>query len=167
MRRILKRLSLAAATSERSARPRFGWAASGPARLAAATLAALALPSAVRADDLTNEQLLLCTAVSVMKCQDDGDCIIDTPASLNIPQFIQVNLKDKSLSTTKASGENRATPIRNFTREDGAIYLQGVEGGRAFSFVINESTGTLSAAVAAETKVVSVFGACTPLASAK
>jgi len=81
MRRILKGLSL----SERSIRPRLGGAASGPTRLAAALiLAALALPSAVRADDLTNEQLLLCTAVSVMKCQDDGDCVIDTPASLNI-----------------------------------------------------------------------------------
>ena len=58
---------------------------------------------------------------------------------------------------------NRATPIKNLHREDGLIFLQGVEMGRAFSFVIQEETGDLSAAVAREDVTVSVFGACTPL----
>jgi hypothetical protein len=99
-----------------------------------------------------------------MHCHDDGDCIVDVPWNLNIPQFLQVNLKDKKLSTTKASGENRSTPIRNLVREGGQIYLQGIEGGRAFSFVINEETGLMAVGVAADGRVVSVFGACTPLA---
>ena len=89
------------------------------------------------------------------------------PWNLNIPQFLQLNLKDKTMSTTKASGENRATPIKTLTREGGQIYLQGLEGGRAFSFVINEESGLLSAGVATDGKVVSVFGACTPLAQAR
>jgi hypothetical protein len=125
--------------------------------------ALLLLPSPGRADDLSNQDVLLCTAVTAMHCHDDGECVIDVPAKLNIPQFVQVNLKDKTLSTTKASGENRSTPIRSLTREDGSIFLQGVENGRAYSFVINEETGDLVVGVAAEGKVVSVFGACTPL----
>ena len=79
----------------------------------------------------------------------------------------EVDLKDKKLSTTKASGENRSTPIRNLVREDGKIFLQGVELGRAFSFVIDEKSGMLSVAVAREGITVSVFGACTPLAQAR
>ncbi|HKD11614.1 MAG TPA: hypothetical protein VKE50_06035 [Thermoanaerobaculia bacterium] len=130
-------------------------------------IALLLLPSTSRADDLSNQDLILCTAASVMLCQDDGDCVADLPWNLNIPQFIQVNVKDKTLSTTKASGENRSTPIRNFLREDGQIFLQGVEAGRAFSFVINEQTGLMVVAVARAGKVVSVFGACTPLAQAR
>jgi hypothetical protein len=130
-------------------------------------LSVLALPAASAADDLTGEQLLLCTAVHATRCTDDGKCLSELPWNLNIPQFIQVNLKDKTLSTTKASGENRATPIKSMSRENGEIYLQGVEGGRAFSFVIEEDTGMLSAAVAADGKAVSVFGACTPLAALK
>ena len=118
-------------------------------------------------DDLTNQQLILCTSVSAMHCSEDGDFVVDMPWNLNIPQFLQLNLKDKTMSTTKASGENRATPIKSLAREGGQIYLQGLEGGRAFSFVINEESGLLSAGVATDGKVVSVFGACTPLAQAR
>ena len=82
---------------------------------------ALLLPAVGRADDLSSQQLLLCTSVSAMHCHDDGDCVIDMPWNLNIPQFLQVNLKDKTISTTKASGENRATPIQNLVREGGQI----------------------------------------------
>jgi len=40
--------------------------------------------------------------------------------------------------------------------------LQGVEGGRAFSFVISEATGSLSVAVATKDGATTVIGACTP-----
>jgi len=135
--------------------------------LAVTALLLLLLPASSRADDLSNQQLLLCTAVTAMHCHEEGDCVIDTPANLNIPQFLVVNLKDKLLSTTKASGQNRSTPIRNLVREGGQIFLQGLEGGRAFSFVIDEESGSLSVAVAADGRVVSVFGACTPQAPEK
>ena len=130
-------------------------------------LSVLSVPFAAAADDLSGEQTFLCTAVHATRCSDDGDCAIEVPWVLNIPQFIQVNLKDKTLSTTKASGENRSTPIKNFSREGGQIFIQGVESGRAFSFVIAEETGMASIAVAAEGRTVSVFGACTPMAPAK
>jgi|SRR5262252_7888231 len=128
-------------------------------------VALIVAPTLIRADDLSKQDLLLCTSVTAMHCHEDGDCVVDVPWNLNVPQFLQVNLKDKMLSTTKASGENRTTPIKNLVREGGTIYLQGLEGGRAFSFVINEETGLMAVGVAADGKVVSVFGACTPLAS--
>jgi hypothetical protein len=84
----------------------------------------------------------------------------------NVPQFIEVDLAGKQLRTTRASGENRQTPIKNFQEEDQAIYLQGVEQGRAFSFVIDRPTGFASIAVARNGITVSVFGACTPLSAA-
>jgi hypothetical protein len=130
-------------------------------------IAALALPAVLAADDVSGQQALLCTAVQATLCTDDGDCVIDNPAELNIPQFLELNLKDKTISTTKASGENRSTPIRTLLRENGLIILQGVEMGRAFSFVITEKTGLLSAAVARDAKTVSVFGACTPMPAGK
>ena len=69
------------------------------------------------------------------------------------------------MSTTKASGENRSTPMRTLEKENGLIFIQGIEQGRAFSLVIAESTGTLSVAVARDGKAVSLFGACTPLSN--
>ena len=130
-------------------------------------VAGLAPPAKVSADDLTGAQSVLCTPVQVNVCTTDGDCESDAPWELNIPQFLELDFKGKMMSTTKASGENRSTPIKVLERENGLIFIQGIEQGRAFSFVISESTGMLSVAVARDTKVVSVFGACTPLNSGK
>lgn len=131
------------------------------------TLLVLAPAPAALGDDLTGQQSVLCTAVQATVCDDTATCVIENPWDLNIPQFLEINLGAKTVSTTKASGENRSTPIRTLLREDGLIVLQGVEGGRAFSFVIEEKSGLLSAAVAREGKTVSVFGACTPMPAAK
>ena len=97
---------------------------------------------------------------------ESGTCSSELPWNLNIPQFIEVDLKAKTFSTTKASGENRSTPIRTVSREDGLIILQGFEAGRAFSFVIHEESGMASVAVARDGLTVSIFGACTPMPQA-
>jgi len=47
------------------------------------------------------------------------------------------------------------------SRTDGKIFLQGVENGRAFSFVINEITGSLTVALSRDGVAVAVFGSCT------
>ncbi len=113
-------------------------------------------------DDLAGVDRFLCTSVQVTVCVADGECEIGLPWNWNIPQFIVVDLNANTLGTTPASGENRVTPIKNVVRDDGMIFLQGVEAGRAFSFAITEETGMLSVAVARDGIAVAVFGACTP-----
>ncbi len=123
---------------------------------------ALAPPVAF-ADDISDADRILCSSVESTVCIFDGGCEIGAPWSWGIPQFIEIDLQTKRLSTTAASGESRSTPVTSLKLEDGLIFLQGVENGRAFSFVINQETGVLSAAVAREEVTVSVFGACTPV----
>ena len=115
------------------------------------------------ADTLTGSDRFLCAAVETTQCYAEGDCLSEPPWQFNIPQFIEVDLATKTLSTTEASGENRSTPIKNLEREDGYIYLQGIERQRAFSFVIAEEDGFASIAVARDGLVVSVFANCTPI----
>jgi hypothetical protein len=134
---------------------------------ASLVLAILVAPSRASADDLTGAQSLLCTAVSATLCTDDGECQTEEPWELNVPQFMEFDLKGKTMSATKASGENRSTPMRTLERENGSIFIQGIEMGRAFSLVITEKTGELSVAVAKDSAAVSVFGACTPTPSGK
>jgi len=114
------------------------------------------------ADDLTGADKVLCTAIEATRCSVDDECWTGLPSSFNIPQFIEIDFKEKQVATTAASGENRATPFKNLERKDGVTYLQGVEGGRAFSFVIHDATGSLSVAVATELGATLIFGACTP-----
>lgn len=122
----------------------------------------LGTPAMLRADDLRGTDRFLCTAIQATACFVDGDCVMDVPANLNVPQFIVVDLKARSLATTKASGQNRSTPVEHHRRENGMVVLQGYERERAFSIVIHEESGELSAAVARDGRAVAVFGACTP-----
>jgi hypothetical protein len=132
----------------------------------ALAFAVAGLPGSASGDDLTGQDRLLCTAVEVTRCMESGTCTSELPWNLNIPQFMEVDLKAKTFATTKASGENRSSPIRTLVREEGLLVLQGFEAGRAFSFVIHEESGMASVAVARDGLTVSIFGACTPLAQA-
>ena len=123
-------------------------------------------PGAGSADDLTGATRLLCTPVQATVCVEDGECEVDLPWNVNIPQFIEVDLEAGRLETTAASGENRMTAIERLSRIDGAIVLHGYEMGRAYSWVVNEKTGHVTAVMAADGVAVSVFGVCTPLARA-
>ena len=123
----------------------------------------LVLATNVKADELTGADRFLCSAAQATVCSIDGSCASEPPWKLDIPQFIEVDLGEKTLSTTEASGENRSTPIKNLERDEGMIVLQGYENGRAFSFVIAEEDGMASIAVARDGLSVAVFGACTPM----
>ena len=121
--------------------------------------------TSLMADDVTGSDVILCTAVQVNVCYTSGECESVPPWDLNIPEFIEIDVDKKVLRTTEASGQNRSTPIKNIQRGDGLLVIQGVEAGRAFSFLVNESTGRLSVAVAREGVNVAVFGVCTPVPS--
>ncbi len=117
--------------------------------------------SAAFADNIENTDRLLCSTSRIIVCFEDGECIDAHPWELNIPQFVVIDAKKMTLSTTKASGENRFTPIRTLKRDNGKMIMQGIEQERAFGFVIDEASGLLTASVARDGLAVSVFGACT------
>lgn len=119
------------------------------------------------ADDLTGATKLLCSAAVAGACCDDGECAGGPAQDLNVPQFLEVDLVQKRISTTKASGLNRASSIDILKRVEGKIVLQGMENLRAYSIIIDEKTGSMSAAVAADLCSVTAFGSCTPLTSSK
>jgi hypothetical protein len=115
------------------------------------------------AEDVTGADKILCAGVQATYCDTSGDCEIGMPWLWNMPQFIELHLDENRLSTTAAAPRPRQTAIRTLERADGEIYVQGVENGRAFSFVIDEISGIASIAIAADGLTVSVFGSCTPL----
>ena len=114
------------------------------------------------ADDLTGSSRVLCSVVTISRCTIDG-CVDDTPDGALVPQFVIVDFGAKLLSTTPASGQNRTTPLESVRREDGLIVLQGLQNGRAFSFVISEKSGSASVAIAREDLVLAVSAMCTPM----
>ena len=130
-------------------------------------LAACAVFAPAWADDLTGVERFLCSAGTASACCDDGECASGTAPELNLPRFVEVDLVAKRVTTTKASNQNRMSPIDSFKRVDGFVVLHGTQGERAYSFLIVEKTGELSAAIAAPGCSITVFGACTPLPASK
>ena len=119
------------------------------------------IASAALADNIESADRLLCSTSLIVVCFEDGDCIDTHPWEVNVPQFIVIDTKKMTLSTTKASNENRSTRFRTLQRDAGTIILQGIEHGRAFSYVIDEASGLATVSVARDGVSVSVFGACT------
>ena len=113
------------------------------------------------ADDVTGVDRMLCAAGQVQICIENDTCYSAAAVELGIPDFVIIDTDEKTVSTTPASGENRSTEFAAYSREAGLIYLQGIEGERVFSFVIDELTGRMTVAVARDGITVNVFGACT------
>ncbi len=123
---------------------------------------ALIFASPLTGDVLKDVDRMLCVPGGVTHCVADEACSSELPEDENVPDFIEVDLKLKTLAATRASGEDRSTPIQNQVREAGFIYLQGVENGRTFSMVISENTGDLTFVVATDGETATMFGGCTP-----
>lgn len=134
--------------------------------LCTVALAATLLVQPAAADDITGAQKILCTAVEATECYAEGSCTPGAPEDWNMPRFVEIDLEEKQLRTTEASGEVRSSPMKHIESEDDRVFIQGVEASRAFSIVLDQDSGTASIAIALERHVVAVFAYCTPLQSA-
>ncbi len=124
-------------------------------------MASLSFAQAAVAADFDGSKTLLCAPGEAVDCLPRGDCQQRSPDELGIPRFIAVDFRAKRLSGETVDGEKH-TAIQNVRSVDGKQILQGAEGGRGWSIVIDEQTGDMSAAVAEQSAGFLLFGACTP-----
>jgi hypothetical protein len=125
-------------------------------------LLALAAPAA--AGDFDGSKRLVCVPQEALECEPSEPCMRVTPDELGIPNFLEVDFKAKVLrDDTGATRET--TAIQNVAKVDGKTILQGAQRGRAWSIVIDQGTGHMSAAVSGvdddgERFGFTLFGVC-------
>ena len=127
-------------------------------------LAALVLlaSSPLVAESIVGADKIICAVVVQEVCASDEPCTDGGPTwNTEIPEFLEFDLKNQNVSTTRASGVKRSTKL-DVRRESGLIIMQGSELGKAFSVVINELSGIATASVTADGEVMTVFATCTP-----
>jgi len=106
---------------------------------------------------------LLCATLRIQECgNDSGECHQRRAEEVNIPQFVKIDVAQKTISSTGA--ESRQAAVQRLENTDGRLVLQGGQGGRGWSMVIATETGQMSASVVDEEVGFVIFGACTPLA---
>jgi hypothetical protein len=126
-----------------------------------ASLFAVALcvaAASAAAADFDGSKPLICSAIETHDCIAGTLCDRGLAEDINVPQFIRLDFAAKTLSA-----RGRSSPMKSFARGDGMLVIQGFENKRAVSITINEQSGKLVGAVAADQEGFIIFGACTPL----
>ncbi|MBW2567404.1 MAG: hypothetical protein JRE24_11150, partial [Deltaproteobacteria bacterium] len=95
-------------------------------------LCLLVTPLPVTAGDFDGSKPLLCAVIQTFECEPAGECLPGTAEDIDIPQFLKINFKKKTISGTRESGEVLTTKIENMARIDGNLILQGVQSGKAW-----------------------------------
>ena len=103
---------------------------------------------------------LVCVPLAVTECGADDECQRGTAASINLPQFLQVDVK---AMTIRAVEEGWQSPIGSLARVNGKLILQGVQGTHGWTLIIAEDTGQMSATIAGAMEGYIIFGSCTLL----
>jgi len=133
-------------------------------RRAGAMLAAVALcaapHAAAAAGKFDGSAPLLCVPTDIHECAADAECKRVTADSVNLPQFLRVDVKGSKVHAGEAG---RESPFSRVDHLDGTLLLQGGQNGRGWTMTISETTGKMSATITATGEGFVVFGACTLL----
>jgi hypothetical protein len=99
-----------------------------------------------------------CVPTVVTECGAEGECRRGTAASVNLPEFLKVDLKAMKVY---AEGTGRDSPIRNLEHLNGILIIQGGQNGRGWTMTIGEETGRMSSTISTSDEGFVIFGACT------
>jgi len=137
--------------------------------IAVAVIGACSLPFSVHAASIDGSQNLLCSPQLVIECGPDGKCEQAMPASVNLPNFFQIDFSAKELSAITESENKRTSKIKSMELLDGKLFLQGaddgmegVRDGLAWSISIAQDTGRMVFSASGENEAFVIYGACTP-----
>jgi len=123
-------------------------------------IALLALaPGAARAETLDASKPLLCSISEAAECDGVAACTDVTPEQIDLPALWRVDFAGKQLSSQDGQ---RTSPIAALETQDAVLLLQGHQGGRGWTLVIERATGHLSASAADAEGAFALAGSCTP-----
>ena len=126
-----------------------------------AFLCLILTPLSIAAADFDGSKPLLCATIETFECGSGIECRRGTAQSINLPQFLKIDFKEKKISGTWESGEVLTTKIENMERSDGKLVLQGTQNNKGWSMLINGATGKMTITASDDQVGFVVFGACT------
>jgi len=129
--------------------------------MGSALLCFILIPLSIAAAQFDGSTPLLCAVIQVVECASGGECYPVQPEIANIPRFLKINFKNKTIAATEENGRKEVTRIKNFEHTNGKMVLQGSENGRGWTMVISEETGKVSASVSDDQVGFVIFGAST------
>jgi hypothetical protein len=117
-----------------------------------------ALVAAAPSGPLGTEKPLLCSIAEVAECDGVAECSDATPEQLDLPPLWRVDFAGKQLATTDGK---RSSPITALEALETVLVMQGHEGGRGWTLVVERATGHLSGSIADAEGAFVLAGSCT------
>ena len=124
--------------------------------LTVAGILLLVLATPAPAQPLDGSAPMLCATQIIVECAPSGACQRLTPEEADLPPFVTIDVT-RRLVEDPVNG--RRAEIRDASRVDDRLVLQGADGGRGWSMIV-EPSGVLSVAVVDEHVAFNVFGRC-------
>jgi hypothetical protein len=124
-------------------------------------LAVAAVPAPLAAQGIDGSTPVLCAVIDAIECTPGGECLSGRTEDINAPLFIKIDFAAGSISGTRPDGSQLSTPIKRTVRLDGALILQGDEGGRGWTVDIGKESGVMTVTLAEDGAAIVIFGACT------
>lgn len=117
--------------------------------------------SPVAAEPFDGSQTLVCAYMQTYECNGEDACKPGDADDVRIPDFVRVDFGKKTITALDEERRGETTSIRHVERTEGRVILQGVEGGRGWSLLLSEATGTTVLTVSDDQDAFVVFGECT------
>jgi hypothetical protein len=130
-------------------------------------LLAVALSSVVAAqpaagESLDDKQPLICAPIKLSSCGPKGDCEEETAESMNVPQFLTIDVAQRQITGKRPDGEMLSTVIDTVHHSDQSVTLQGMEGLIMWSVMIERDSGEMVLTAGGHQAGFIAFGACIP-----
>ena len=125
------------------------------------------LNATAMAGDFDGSKLLVCANQQVTECVYGEPCRMVAPSSMNLPNFFNVDVANKTITGKRDGGLDANTQGERVEHLDGKLVLQGaddglpdVRDGMAWSMTIDEANGGMSLTATGDGFAVVSFGAC-------
>ena len=119
-------------------------------------------PLSLSAGTFDGSQPVICAVIEAYECGEGIECERGLAASINLPQFIRIDFKKKTISGTLPNGMVKTTEIKNMETHVSKLILQGVQKEMGWSIAVMTKTGKMVLSITGEAVGFSVFGACIP-----
>ena len=106
---------------------------------------------------------MICATFSITACVDGITCANGEARTFDMPEFMWVDFKKKSIHADYDSEKTADSAFKNFQSTDSQLIIQGVENNHGWSMAISKETGRMSLAVVGEEVTFTMFGACKAL----
>ena len=130
---------------------------------ACAVAAASFVSMTVSAEGLDGSGDMVCAALHVVACIDDGTCLEGQAKAFDLPALMVLDTKNKVLRGAYESGHKAVSPVINMELNGEQLVLQGTEKGRGWSVSINTKTGNMNGSGVGDDVSFLVHGTCTAL----